>query len=84
MVERPPYIQLLLLHDTYEEVLKAATAAPLANIPGPLLSLAQLLGYVTRVTCVVKFFSDASPGITLKFENKAATAAIMPGWPPKM
>ena len=46
-----------------------------------LLSLAQLLGYVTRVA---KFFTKVPADTTKKFENKAVCAALMRHWPIKM
>ena len=67
--------------DSCEAVLKPASAIPLGNVPGTLLSVAQLLSYVTRVA---KFFTEVSAATTAKFESKAICAALMRNWPVKM
>ena len=54
--------------DTYKAVLKGGSLIPLDNVPATLFSLAQLLGYVTRMA---KFFTEVPADTTKKFENKA-------------
>ena len=67
--------------DSYEAALKAAAAILSYNVPGTLLSLAQLLSYVTSVAM---FFTEVPRETTAKFENKVLRAAPMRNWPAKM